>query len=103
MFCLREEVKGCAVQTPVIFGYGDCRTCSFVTNICSEDKEDWCIRDVPVCCWECEHLFDCIDRFIQMWGASKEDKDFLRTFFKCDSLEAFKEGIKRLKQRLGKI
>ena len=89
------------LQGPVVVGWGDCRTCSLLTDIpicdyswcilvSEEDEDSW---EKKPCCWDCERLLDCVDEFIGM------DPEYLKEVLKVGEKE-LKEAIIKLRDRL---
>ena len=121
------ERDGSRVKGPVLFGYGDCRTCSFVTNLCSDDKYEHCeyawrkLRELgketfceltdeewdeltlsTPCCWECPKLYDCLKRYIEEWVIADEDRDkIVREMFGVKSYELLFELVREMREMLG--
>ena len=99
IFLVEELSSGKKVQSPVITGYGDCRTCTLLTlGICDYD---WCPKQDPdseevtkPCCWKCENLISCIEELVASVGV-----DLIEDLFGV-SYEEFIEAVKRMRKRL---
>lgn len=102
MFFLIERKGKDKVQSPVITGYGDCRTCTFVTNLCA-DRENCCTNE-GVCCWLCPKLLECLKAYIEdmVDVSGLSEAEVVRELFGVSSPEVLYELVDKLRKRIAK-
>ena len=122
------ERDGNRVKGPVLFGYGDCRTCSFVANLCSDDKYEHCeyawrkLRELGrecfeelsdeewdelslsmPCCWVRDRLYEYLKRYVEDWvvGTGTPVDEVVRDMFGVRDFKLLIKLVREMRKRLG--
>ena len=123
MFFPVEKLKNSKIQGPVIVGYPDCRTCSFINTLCSDDKHEHCrlahealknirkdsfyelnddeweeVYSAMSCCWMCGNLLQCLEEYVDSWHGPRDD--VVRELFQVEDYETLITLVKRMRKRL---